>query len=50
MTRARYAALTTGAGVIAGAVAICMLNAPVVPAAFGVVTAVGLLLLRKPKE
>jgi hypothetical protein len=50
MTRARYTALTTGAGIIAGAIAVCMLNAPIVPAAFGVITAVGLLLVRKPKE
>lgn len=50
MTTGHYMALTTTAGVIAGAVAICMLNAPIVPAAFGVITAVGLLLVRKPKD
>ncbi len=50
MTRARYTALTATAGIIAGAFAICMFNAPIVPAVFGVITAVGLLLVRKPQE
>jgi hypothetical protein len=42
--------LTAGAGLIAGAVAICILDAPVVPAIFGVVTAIGLLLVRRPGD
>ena len=50
VTRARYAALTAGASLVAGTVAIFMLNAPFGPVGLGMIAAFGLLMLRKPPQ
>ncbi len=50
MTRARYATLTAGAGLVVAAIVIVVFKAPVVPAAYGVVSAVAWLLLRRPQS
>jgi hypothetical protein len=47
MTRARHAALTVGAGLIVATIVIQVFKAPVVPAAYGVISAVAWLLIRK---
>jgi hypothetical protein len=50
MTRARHAALTVGAGLIVATVVIVVFKAPIVPAAYGVLSAVAWMLIRKPQS
>lgn len=50
MTRTRYAALTLGAGLIVATVVILVFKAPLMPAAYGVLSAVVWLLIRRPKS